>query len=127
MVVTLAGAAITAGLIGLSVQSLPEQYPETTANDIPLAATIRQRVQSAAAAGAGVGCPVVAGAVAALPPDSGVEGQVSAVMLYLAAATALSLLRAVGEIPVRRSRDRLAQAETEAPPAPTSVGPDAPP
>lgn len=40
---------------------------------------------------------MLAGTVAVLPPDSVVEGQVSAVMIYLAAATALSLLRVVGE------------------------------
>ena len=97
VVVALAGAAITAGLVGLSVQRLPGQSAETTTNDVRLAAAIRQRVQFAVAAGAGVGCLVMAGTVAALPPDSVVKGQVSAVMLFLAAATALSLFRVVGE------------------------------
>lgn len=97
VVVALAGAAITAGLVGLSVQRLPEQSAETTTNDVRLAAAIRQRVQFAVAAGAGVGCLVLAGTVAALPPDSVIKGQVGPVMMYLAAATALSLLRVVGE------------------------------
>lgn len=51
MVAALAGAAITAGRVRLSVQRLPEQSAETTTNDVRLAAAIRQRVQFAVAAG----------------------------------------------------------------------------
>ncbi|MYC84358.1 MAG: hypothetical protein F4X18_02430 [Acidimicrobiia bacterium] len=99
VVVGLAGAAVIAGLVGLSIQRLPSQSWETTRDDVLVAAAIRQRVQFALAAGSGVGCLVLAGAVAAVPPTSGLRSVVGVMMSYLAATTAVSLLRVVGEFP----------------------------
>lgn len=96
-VVALAAAAITAGLVGLSVQRVPERSWDVTTDDTLFADVLRQRILFAVVAAAGAACLVLVALVALLSPR-GPAGQVlGAMTLYSAAVTAVSLFRTIGE------------------------------